>query len=191
MDLKCSKAKCLNYVSKGFLMVALFEYTLVCANVYLNPAFNLGQVGAADKELNGLTADEVYKLYTAIPDERTKRLTHWSLVFVRVGAIMQSALGFAYGWALFTLPFHKRYPFHFIYTYVAFMMSHIDFSYGNGMELGTDTLGKFGYQAQAFRLNNMPFMIFLLVVHVTLGILSLLEKKSMGKKLSVVPDPIP
>jgi hypothetical protein len=172
------KAKILNYFSRYFLGFAFFEYTIVAVSLYWNPAFNLGQVGPVDPILEGITQDEVYTLYTSIPDERAKRVTLWNLLFVRVGAIMQSAWGFAMMWAVIALPFKNRYPFHFIYCWVAFWMSHIDFSYGYGVEIGTDTLSKYDYEPMASRLNNLPFMVFLFVVHGTLAVFSVLEKKS-------------
>ena len=72
-----NKAKVLNCLSRYFFALALLEYTIVCANLYLNPAFNLGQVGPVDPILEGITQDEVYTLYTSIPDERAKRVTLW------------------------------------------------------------------------------------------------------------------
>jgi len=173
-----SKAQVLNYFSRYFLGFAFFEYTIVATSLYLNPAFNLGQVGPVDSMLEGITTDEVYTLYTTIPDERARRVTLWNLLFVRMGAIMQSAWGFAMMWAVVALPFKNRYPFHFIYCWVAFWMSHIDFSYGYGVEIGTDTLAKYEYEPMASRLNNLPFMVFLFLVHGTLAVFSVLEKKS-------------
>jgi len=131
-----------------------------------------------DSMLEGITTDEVYELYTSIPNEIAKRVTLWNLMFVRVGAIMQSAWGFAMLWSACALPFKNRYPFHFIYCWVAFLMAHIDFSYGYGLEIGTSTLDKYGYEPMASRLSNMPFMVGLLVLHGSLAILSVLEKKA-------------
>jgi hypothetical protein len=172
------KAKYLNYLSRYFLGFAFVEYSIVAGSLYYDPAFNLGQVGAVDPMIEGITQDEVYTLYTSIPNERARRVTLWNLLFVRVGAIMQSAWGFAMMWSVVALPFKHRYPFHFIYCWVAFWMAHIDFSYGYGAELGTSTLDKYAYEPMASRLNNMPFMVFLFVVHGSLAALSLLEKKS-------------
>jgi len=179
-----TKAKVLNYLSRYALGFAFFEYSIICALCYTNPAFNLGQVGAVDPMLEGITADEVYKLYTTIPDERTRRVTLWNLLFVRMGAIMQSAWGFAMMWAVVALPFKNRYPFHFIYCWVAFWMSHLDFSYGLGVELGTNTLEKYGYEPMASRLSNMP-LVFLFVVHATLAVFSVLETKSESNLTAV------
>jgi len=177
-DILPTKAKYLNRVSKYFLGFAFFEYTIVCGCLYYNPAFNLGQVGPVDSMLEGITTDEVYTLYTSIPDERARRVTLWNLMFVRVGAIMQSAWGFAMLWSACALPFKNRYPFHFIYCWVAFWMAHVDFSYGYGLELGTSTLEKYEYEPMASRLSNMPFMVFLFIVHASLAVLSVLEKKA-------------
>jgi hypothetical protein len=172
-----TKEKYTDRVSKYFLGFAFFEYTIVAANLYWNPAFNLGQVGAVDPIIEGITNDEVFELYTSIPNERARRVTLWNLLFVRVGAIMQSAWGFAMMWSCIALPFKNRYPFHFIYCWVAFWMAHIDFSYGTGTEIGTNTLEKYGYEPMASRLNNMPFMVFLLLVHGSLATLSVLQMK--------------
>merc|ERR1711939_1105788 len=86
-------------------------------------------------------------------------------------------LGFAYGWAMFTLPYKNRYPFHFIYVYVTSMMTHNEIQYGYGMEVGTSTQEIYGYEPQAFRLNGIPGILFLVILHLTLGVRSLLEKK--------------
>jgi hypothetical protein len=182
----CNKVKCLNCLSKFWLTLAMVEYALVNALVYTNPVFNLVNAGATDPNLAGLTADEVYTGFAAIPDERIKRITHWALVFCRLGAIMQSALGFAYGWAMFTLPYKNRYPFHFIYVYVTSMMTHNEFQYGYGMEVGTDTSEIYGYEPQTARLNSIPGILFLLILHLTLGICSLLEKKAESSKETTV-----
>jgi hypothetical protein len=178
------KAKYLNYLSRYALGFAFFEYSIVAANLYYDPAFNLGQVGAVDPILEGITSDEVYDRYAAILDERTRRVTYWNLIFVRVGAIMQSALGFCYGYAI-SQPFKNRFPFHCIYCYVGFMMSHIDFSYGLGLEVGTSTQEKYGYGPDPGRLNNIGFMLFLLVVHGSLAVFSFLDKKAESNATEV------
>jgi hypothetical protein len=185
-----NKVKVLNGVSRYFLGFAFFEYSFVAANLYYDPAFNLGQVGAVDPIIEGMTNDEVYTLYTSIPNERARRITLWNLLFVRVGAIMQSAWGFAMMWAVVALPFKDRYPFHFIYCWVAFWMAHIDFSYGYGVEVGANTLEKYGYEPMASRLMNMPFMVFLLLVHGTLAALSVLAKKSDSEKSDSAETPV-
>merc|ERR1719161_541053 len=190
-DILPTKAKYLNRVSRYFLGFAFFEYTITACALYYNPTFNLGQVGYVDPILEGITSDEVFTLYTSIPNERAKRVTLWNLLFVRVGAIMQSAWGIAMMWSVYALPFKHRYPFHFIYCWVAFWMAHIDFSYGTGSELGVATLDKYGYEPDPARLSNMPFMVFLLVVHGSLATLSLLEQKSESNKTDVekiMPD---
>jgi hypothetical protein len=173
-----NKAKVLNGVSRYFLGFAFFEYSYICSNIYYNPAFNLGQVGYVDPALEGITSDEVYTLFTSIPNERARKVTHWCLLFFRMGAIMQHGLGIAYMWSAYGLEFKNRYPLHFIYCWVAFWMSHIDFSYGWDFEVGANTNEKYGYEPMASRRSNIFFMIFLLLVHGALGVLSVLESKA-------------
>lgn len=179
------KAKYLNGVSRYFLIFAVIEYQFVAVQNYMDGAFNLSQVGGVDPALEGLTKDEVYELYTSIPNERAKRLTFWNVLFVRVGAIFQSTWGFAMLWAAIALPYKNRYPFHFLYCWVAFLFMTMELSLASGVAVGADILEKYDYEAESGRYTNAGFMMFLLLVHMTLAVLSVLEKKSDSKQTDV------